>query len=379
MPTDRTETELPPPDPGAPEHIAGRIARWGTDGRQGPVTLEMYPTLSCNLDCAFCDTTDRHRPPVDELSTERWLSLLDEAAQIGVERVFVLGGGEPLARRDCPTLLRRIKHLGFEGILTTNGTLLTAAVAQQLVDTGWNEVHVSLDGADAATHDRLRGRDGAFRRTVRNTCRLGVLARRAQAPLRVALHFVITSENWRSLPAMVRLGASLGVFRIDFDDLIAYTADQRALALSPSQRGRLPEVAAEALQEAERLGIATTLAHYAAGPLPERGHTEVVGSPAPGVAGAPCLKAWHYIVVQADGRTSPCCVLAGMGGSVRDRPLDTVWATDPLLQAIRSGMWHKRPHTRCAECSPNILGHEAAIRAALPHPLPHAADPIPWT
>ncbi len=372
-------TERPRPDTGAPRFIARRIAQWGSRGRQGPVTLEMYPTLSCNLDCSFCDTTDRHRPPVDELSTERWLTLLDEAAALGVERVFVLGGGEPLARRDCADLLHRITDLNLKGILTTNGTLLTLPIARQLVETGWSEVHVSLDGPDARTHDALRGRTGAFRQTVRNTCRLGVLARQAGAPLKVAIHFVITRTNWTTLPDMVRLAASLGAFRIDFDALIAYTPDQRALALSPDQRTRLPEVARQALEVARALGVATTLEHFTDTARPERGRTVVEGTAGPGVAGAPCLKAWHYLVVQADGRTSPCCVLAGSGGSVRDTPLAELWARDPFLTSIRSGMWHKRPHTRCQECSPNILGHEAAIRSALPSAVPRIDEPSAWT
>lgn len=371
--------EPPLPDPGAPATIAARIGRWATHGLQGPMTLEVYPTLSCNLDCVFCDTTDRHRPPVDELSTARWLELLDEAAALGVQRVFVLGGGEPLARRDCATLLARVKTLGLEGILTTNGTLLTPAIAHQLVHTGWDEVHVSIDGPTAAIHDRLRGRPGAFRRTVRNTCRLGRLARLSGAPLRLALHFVVTSDNWHTLPAVVRLARSLGAHRVDFDALIAYTPAQKALQLPEAARAALPEVARAALAVADQLGIATTLHHFLDPSVRPRGETDVAGTPAPGIYGAPCLKAWHYLVVQADGRTSPCCVLAGEGGSVRTRSLQAVWAGDPFLGTVRRGMLDKQPLPRCRECSANILGHEAAIRSALPPAGPSADETTPWT
>ena len=369
----------PPTDPSDPASIAARISAWGRGGHRGPVTLEMYPTLSCNLDCAFCDTTDRHRPPVDELSTARWLTLLDEAAQLGVRRVFVLGGGEPLARRDCSVLLCRIKELGFEGILTTNATLLTADLAHQLVETGWDEVHVSLDGPTPAIHDRLRGREGAFRRAVRNTCRLGVRARAAGAPMKLAIHFVITNQNWRTLPDMVRLAESLGVTRIDFDHLIAYTDAQRALALSEEERHALREVAAEALALARSRHIATTLEPLVEAPGPQRGETIVRGTEAPGVQGAPCLKAWHYLVVQADGKSSPCCVLAGSGGSARTQPLADIWDYDPFLLSVRRGMLEKRPLSRCSECSENILRHEGEIRRALPAEVPGVGDFSRWT
>ncbi len=364
---DAVPPQTPSEAPGSPAAIAARVGRWSTHGRQGPVTLELYPTLACNLDCQFCDTTDRHRPPVDELSTERWLQILDEAAEMGVQRAFVLGGGEPLARRDCPTLLQRIKEHGMEGILTTNGTLLTAPIAQQLIDTGWDEVHVSIDGPDARTHDALRGRDGAFRRTVRNTCRLGVWARQQGAPLRIALHFVITRRNWRTLPEMVQLARALGATRIDYDALIAYTPAQRALQLSDDERRALPEVARAAHRLAERFGIATTLGPYMATETAlERGHTPPQAPGGEGLHAAPCLKAWHYLVVQADGRTSPCCVLSGEGGSVRQTSLSTLWADDPFLNRVRDTMLGGQALPRCRECSANILVHEAEIRRHLP-------------
>ena len=359
-----------PVDPLHPARVAARVARWADEGIQGPMTLEVYPTLRCNLDCSFCDTTDRHRPPVDELSAERWLEIIDEAHALGVQRVFVLGGGEPLARRDVtPALLRRVKEHGMQGVLTTNGTLLGPDLAAQLVETRWDEIHFSIDGPTAEVHDRLRGQRGAFKKTVQAACSLAVRKRREEreAP-RIALHFVLTRENWRTLPDMVRLADSLGAFRVDFDALIAYTPAQRALRLTDDERAQVPGVAAEALGLARELGIATTLEHFLAPDRLDRGSAAPTAPDLPGLRGAPCLKAWHYLVVQADGRTSPCCVLAGEGGSVAERPLAEAWAHDAFLSRVRDGMAAGRPLDRCRECSWNILGHEALIRSHLPSP-----------
>jgi MoaA/NifB/PqqE/SkfB family radical SAM enzyme len=356
-----------PADPLHPARVAARVARWETEGTQGPLTLEVYPTLRCNLDCAFCDTTERHRPPVRELSTARWLEIIDEAQELGVARVFVLGGGEPLARRDAtPALMQRVKEHGMEGVLTTNGTLFTPALLDQLVRTGWDEIHFSVDGPTAEVHDRLRGQRGAFKKTVQAACALAVRKRReGRGEPRIALHFVLTRENWRTLPDMVRLADSLGAFRVDFDALIAYTPEQRALALTADERAAVPEVAAAALEEARARGIATTLEHFLAPDRLDRGAAVPATTGETGLRGAPCLKAWHYLVVQADGRTSPCCVLAGEGGSVAERSLAEAWAADPFLVRVREGMAAGRPLDRCRECSWNILGHEALIRSHL--------------
>lgn len=334
------------------------------------MTIEVYPTLSCNLDCSFCDTTDRHRPPVNELTPQRWLEIVEEAAAMGVKRIFILGGGEPLLRRDVtPMLMRRAKELGMEGVLTTNGTLFDAALNRQLVETGWDEVHFSIDGPTPEIHDGLRGMSGAFRRTVRNACSLRVARTAAGATRpRIALHFVLTNKNWQTLPEMVHLAHALGAFRIDFDALIAYKPEQLALKLNPEQTRAVRTVAQTALEEAKRLGIQTTLENFLDPARIDRGNTTVPMPTEPGLAGAPCLKAWHYLVVDADGNSSPCCVLTGNGGSARDTALETLWRKDPFLERVRTGMLKKEPLSRCRECTWNILSHEAEIRRHLEEP-----------
>lgn len=350
-----------------PAAIAARIRQWPEHGPQGPMTLELYPTLKCNLDCLFCDTTERHQPRQRELPLQRHLDLVDEAAQLGVQRVFILGGGEPLVARDLtPPIMARVKERGMEGVLTTNGTILPASLLTQLIDSGWDEIHVSIDGATAAVHDTLRGQVGAFRKSVSNLCRLRVAREQAgQQTPRLAIHTVLTRLNFRQLPELVELAHALGCFRLDVDGLIAYRPEQKALELSPQEREELVQVARIALARAESLGLASTLSHYTQDTLPQRGQAAPAAGPEPGLKGAPCLKAWHYLVVQADGKTSPCCVLAGEGESVADQPLATLWQDSPFLNAVREGMEKGQPLKRCQECSPNILAHERVIRSHL--------------
>ena len=360
------ETERPLSPTLTVADVAARVRAWESQGPQGPTTLELYPTLACNLDCAFCDTTERHRPPVAELSRARLLEIVDEAAAMGVRRLFVLGGGEPLLRHDTPDVMARAKAHGMEGILTTNGTRMDRALRERLVEMRWDEVHVSIDGPTPEIHDALRGQRGAFRRAARAACGLSVARRRLGLDVpRVALHFVVTRRNWQTLPDMVRLARALGAGRVDFDALIAYRPEQLALRLTEEEAAALPAVATEALALAATLGIATTLERFLSPDALARGDRPPAPLDAPGLRGAPCLKAWHYLVVAADGRTSPCCVLAGEGGSAAATPLDAVWRDDPFLEGVRRGMLNKAPLPRCRECSQNILAHEANIRSEL--------------
>ncbi|MSP56559.1 MAG: radical SAM protein [Myxococcales bacterium] len=320
----------------------------------GPWTLEVYPTLRCNLACTFCDTTDRHRPPQNERSPERWTAIIDEAADLGAQRIMVLGGGEPLLALATPAILRRARERGLAGFLTTNGTRL-ARFVPLLAEICWDDVHVSVDGATPATHDRLRGQQGALRQTLRGLC----LLRQRSPTTRLALHTVVTRENLDELTEITRLAASLGCQRVEFDHLIAYRPEQSRLALDPEQIAELPSIVAEIAEVSRQLGVETT----AAALLTPRGAAPPK-STRPGLAGAPCLKAWHHLVIQADGRASPCCVLAGEGEEVTS--VAASWRSDPFIQRVRGAMLAGTPLPRCRECSENILVHERAIRDRLP-------------
>jgi MoaA/NifB/PqqE/SkfB family radical SAM enzyme len=344
------------------DQIAARIRDRDRGGARGPWTLELYPTLLCNLSCRFCDTTLRHRPPINELSPDELLALVDEAADAGARRVTVLGGGEPLLAPGTPPLLRRIKARGLEGVLTTNGTLMGHEVRRLLVETAWDEVHVSLDGATAEVHDHLRGHRGAFRRTVAATCALRSLRGARGRPV-IALHFVVTGPNVHQLSAAVRLAHALGADRVEFDALVAYRPEQHALALGRAALEALPSLVARAQDEARLLGVRTTLDRFASAPV--RGTRPPAPGPGEGWSKAPCLKAWHSLVVAADGRISPCCVLAGEGESVRAVGLRAAWESSPYLAKLREAMRAGTPTGRCVECSENILAHERAIRARL--------------
>lgn len=342
-------------------HNAARFAEpdgqgpGGPGDAVGPWTLEVYPTLRCNLSCAFCDTTDRHRPAQNELGPDRWAAIVDEAADLGVRRIMVLGGGEPLLAAATPVLLRRAKERGLAGFLTTNGTRLSR-FAPLLAEIAWDEVHVSVDGATEATHDRLRGQRGALQQTIRGLCALRQRAR----GMRLGLHTVVTRENLDELVGVVRLAASLGCGRVEFDHLIAYRPEQVRLALSSREHGDLHAIVEQIASVAAALGVQTT----AAALLTPRGTSPPAPSAAGGVRGAPCLKAWHHLVIQADGRVSPCCVLAGEGEAVRS--VGASWRSDPFLQEVRAAMLSGAPLARCRECSENILVHERAIRDRLP-------------
>jgi len=126
--------------------------------------LRISVTDRCNFRCAYCMPKERFGadhaflPRTSLLSFEEIARLARLFAGLGVSKLR-LTGGEPLVRREIERLVARLASI--EGIadisLTTNGALLTGALAHRLRDAGLRRITISLDALDNATFQAMNG------------------------------------------------------------------------------------------------------------------------------------------------------------------------------------------------------------------------------
>jgi AdoMet-dependent heme synthase len=160
-------------------------------------------TKGCNLRCIHCRATATELSSPSDLPTERALDIIKQIADFG-NPILVLSGGEPLYRADIFDLARFATGRGIRVALATNGTLVTKPVAKKIVEAGVKRVSISLDGADALTHDTFRGIPGAFEAAIygmRNLQELG---------MSVQINTTIARHNAHQLPDVLEMARSLG-------------------------------------------------------------------------------------------------------------------------------------------------------------------------
>ena len=182
------------------EHVAP-----GLDVR--PLVAELFVTENCNLKCISCNCW--RETTRDELSTDEWFAVID---QLGAEGIIKANftGGEPLLRADTPLLMRRAVEAGITDLhLNTNAILLDERRRTAVLDAGVRSFNVSVDGATAEMHDRLRGQDGAFETTVARIRDLVEV--RDRLGLRIRLNFTVMRDNVRHVPDIARLATELRV------------------------------------------------------------------------------------------------------------------------------------------------------------------------
>jgi len=117
-------------------------------------------TRRCNLHCMHCYSDSHNREYPGELTTDEGLRLIDDVAGFGAP-TMIFSGGEPLKRPDIFQLAAHARRRGLRCVLSTNGTLISAAAAERIRDAGFAYVGISLDGL-REVHDKVRGKKGAF-------------------------------------------------------------------------------------------------------------------------------------------------------------------------------------------------------------------------
>ncbi|MDH5490877.1 MAG: TIGR04053 family radical SAM/SPASM domain-containing protein [Myxococcales bacterium] len=131
-----------------------------------PFILFWETTQACDLVCQHCRASAVPEPSPQELSTEEGKALLDEARAMGCP-IVVLTGGDPAKRSDLVELVRHGSALGLRMALTPSATpLVTPSLLGALTEAGLSRLAISLDGADAATHEAFRGVSGSYARTL---------------------------------------------------------------------------------------------------------------------------------------------------------------------------------------------------------------------
>ena len=196
-------------------------------------TYYFYLTHGCNLACRHCWLSPEFQKndgsTGGHLDFNLFKQAIDEGIPLGLGSAK-LTGGEPLLHPDFVRMVDYLNEKEIRVTIETNGTLLTKDLAVYLKEnsTAWF-ISVSIDGANAQTHDRFRGVKGAFDKSTRAIRYL------SEAGYKPQLIMSIHEGNVSEIEETVRLAESLGAGSVKFN------------LIQPTGRGKLMQKRHEVL------------------------------------------------------------------------------------------------------------------------------------
>src|SRR5436305_2499759 len=172
-----------------------------------PTYVQIEPVGQCNLRCQMCSIQFRQDgPPYGPLAFMdfgQFTRLIDQF--VNVQELHLQGLGEPLMHPRFFDMVAYAAERDIHVTTNTNLTLLNDRRAERCVTSGLANLHVSIDGANAVTYERIRVR-AHFERVVRNLERLLAARERLGSKFpHIILVVVVMRQNLHELPDLVRL------------------------------------------------------------------------------------------------------------------------------------------------------------------------------
>ncbi len=183
------------------------------------------PTSHCNLTCRTCirNSWDEPMGSMAEATFER---ILDGLRAFDPPLTVMFGGfGEPLFHPAIASMVARVKRVGAQVELITNGTLLTGDLSLALAEAGIDVLWVSLDGSTAESFSGVRP-DAALNEVVENAMRFRSLSWKLNQGLpHMGIVFVAMRRNIAELPEVIKLGRKILADRFLITNVLPYTEE----------------------------------------------------------------------------------------------------------------------------------------------------------
>jgi radical SAM protein with 4Fe4S-binding SPASM domain len=299
------------------------------DFGQAPMIAIWEATRACDLACRHCRAEAVPGRDVAELSTAEACGLLDQIRADFGRILCVITGGDPLKRPDLEAIVAHGARLGLSMGLTPSATpLLTAEALRRLHGAGLSRLAISLDGADAATHDGFRGVAGTFARS------LPLLDEARRLGLSTQINSSIGRHNETQLAALAQLGAFLGISLWSVFLIVPTGRAGTDLLLTAAEHERIyRQLAAIAFDPATPFTIKTTAGQPFYRVLDQERRRRDL--PPADRRGLGVNDGNGFVFISHTGEICPSGFLPLVCGNIREQRLAEVYRTHPTFLRLR--------------------------------------------
>ena len=296
-----------------------------------PKALYIETTNRCNLRCRGCILYQGNCEPDRDMSFQDLVMITDQLPEL--QRATLHGVGEPLLNKALFRMVAHLKNRNVYVLFNSNGILLDDNRQNAVIDSGLDELRISLDAASPQGYKRIRD-SNKFDQIVQNLRTLQKLQtkRRAAAP-KVSIWFLGTKENIAELPELLQLAADIGIEEIHLQRLV-YFQDHEGYGVAKCEKTLQgsDDATLELIHKSHRLAAQLGIRFNASGlsnPL-----ESVQADSAVTLPWSKCYRPQTLMYITANGNVLPCCISpfsttdhsSIILGNVFESSLEDIWS-----------------------------------------------------
>ncbi|HEY2039546.1 MAG TPA: pyrroloquinoline quinone biosynthesis protein PqqE [Edaphobacter sp.] len=323
-----------------------------------PLSLIAELTHRCPLHCLYCSNPLEMQRAESELTTEDWRRVFQQAGEMGVLHLH-LTGGEPLARKDLPELIRAGRDAGLYVNMITSGVGLTEDRLTTLVEAGLEHLQLSFQDLDEVSANHIAG-------TRAHAIKLALVPVLKRYPIAFTINLVVHRLNLDHLEEFIALAEELHPDRLEIAHVQYYgwALKNRSLLMPTEEQVQrsLPIVEAAKVRLKGKIHLEAVFPDYF-GSFPKA-----------------CVGGWgrQTMLIDPAGQALPCHSAAVIPGlqfdNVREHDLAWIWQSSSAFQRFRGDAWMSETCLTCPRKERDFGG--CRCQAFMLTGDPDAIDPV---
>lgn len=334
----------------------------------GPLSVQMSIVDACNYRCIMCweHSSELEGWGADELARnyhankenkstvmdfDIYKKLIISLHKIGSRRICFAGIGEPLLHKRIVDAVAFAKSLKMNVRLTTNGSLMTEELLEELIDANLDVLSVSINAGASDEYGLVHANqeNEVFDKIVEKLVWLKEfkLSRSLRKP-ELSLSNVISKLNYQRVLDMMQVGIDTGANFVSYRPLHIFSNIARFEMVESDQRN-LDEFFSLVKPMAVKNKIGNDIDTF----------SKLLAIRENKIIPAPCFAGWLFPFILANGDVTYCCVSREVLGNLGNESFESIWFSkrhqelnDMALKMHRTQ--ESLPKSRCLGCERTI-------------------------
>ncbi len=297
-----------------------------------PLWLLAELTYRCPLQCPYCSNPLEIAKYQNELSTEDWVRVMQEARKMGAAQIG-FSGGEPLVRPDLEELIQEARHLGYYTNLITSGVGMDEARVKRFKDAGLDHIQISFQASDEELNNFLGGT-----KTFQHKKEMARIVKAYEYPM--VLNIVIHRKNIEQIRDILEMTVELNADYVELASTQYYGWSRINVDQLLPTREQLAKAEIVAKEYQSRMKGKSKILYV----IPDYFENRP----------KPCMNGWGaiFLTIAPDGTALPCHEAGQLPinfPNVKDVSVEEAWKDSPGFNHFRGFEWMKEPCRSCDE------------------------------